>query len=168
MSASTGVELRNVTHKGERFSFGSSVDVGPVTPIYQEAIPPQALPIAGLTYASPGPASPSNEYDIIKDKSAGLRSTKRQQSENPLYGDHGTIPVAHPTLTVHDAKNKHDSKVSTTSITPSKSESPPARKNERSTCNCLLYALQLFTLLVAVAALVLAILLFVWIKPYGK
>ena len=168
---SAGVELKNVKRKeSDPQSYRSSTDIGQVAPIYQEAIPPRTLPHEPTQYASPGPSSPTNEYDVIKDKAAGLRSTRRQQSENPLYGDHTTLPVAHPTLTVHEtaidkARNSSASATSLGAVRSERSDSPRAIKGERSARNCLLGVVLAFTLLVATGALVLAVLLFVGVKP---
>lgn len=172
------MELRNVTRKSsESHSFGSAMDPGQVTPIYQEAIPPKSLLFdspQNEDYTSPGPVSPSNEYDVIKDKGAASRPTRRQQTENVLYGDHNTFAVAHPTLTVPDTKRgNHDTTTAASSskLVRSKSDSPsPVVAVGRRVCSatCLLFALLLFTVLVAVAALVLAVLLFAGVKPIAS
>ena len=159
----------------EPHSFSSATDPGQVTPIYQEAIPPKSLPLdipKKQDYASPtGPESPLNVYDVIKDKGAASRATKRQQSENPLYGDRGTLPVVHPSLRPQETKpSNHDTSVASSSdLLRSKSESPPVGKDRRSVCcTCTLLAMLLFTLLVAITALTLAILLFVGVKPIAS
>lgn len=159
---STNVELRNVKRTdSEPQSFDSTV-----APIYQEAMAPRALTSFHSTNTSPGPAA-ANEYDIIKDKAAASRSAKRQQTENPLYGDHGTLPVAHPTLT-HEGKQGNDNgsvPSPSSERLRSKSVSPSVDRGGRSSCcTCLLSLMVVFTLFVAVAALVLAILLFVGVK----
>lgn len=131
---SAGVELKNVTRKEPESRY-----------LKAEGPPNTAAP-------------PGNEYDIIKE-TARLRTTQRQQTENPLYGDRSTLPVVHPALTAD--RKKHESALSSARLI--ESESPTLYVKGKGTCgetrNCLVFVVLLFTLLVAVAALVLLILL---------
>ena len=152
MSSSSDVELKHVTRRGPE-------------PRYLSGSQNPAQDVQGRGGSSNGGSEnglPTNEYDIIKEtaqRGGSSRTTQREQTENPLYGDHGTLPVAHPTLTAE--RKERDSALSYSPLIPSETSS----RNEI-TCggggalDCALFVVLSFALFVAVGALVLVLLLF--------
>ena len=141
---STGVELINVARKRpEPRYLGTTVQ------------PPHEVAQSRFQGDAHGGG---NEYDFIKE----AERSQRQLTENPIYGDHGSLPLKHPTLTA-DMKAR-DSAVSSTRLVESESPSSSA-EGKGITClgagDCLVFVVLLFSLLAAIGALVLVLLLFV-------
>ena len=148
---SAGVELKNVTRKGPEYE-----------PRYLRGSQHPTTDVQGRGGSSNNSGSEcrpaTNEYEFIKE-TGQIRISQQQQTENPLYGDHGTLPVAHPTLTAE--KKERNSALSSTRLV--QSESPPLSSGSNGiTCggDCVLFVVLSLALIVAVGALVLVLLLF--------
>eukprot|EP00731_Ephydatia_muelleri_P038814 Em0923g1a len=105
--------------------------------------------------------SSPNEYEDVEPAETGLHieTRSRHQTENPLYEDHGDLPVVHPTLKGMRSETKSDA----TPILSTLVESFLDLKEERMACGgvsiCFLFVALLFTLLISVGALILVALL---------